>query len=327
MFAQCMVAPSLTKDTGGIMYDWDSPRTVIPLVVGILGLIAFGCHIMMSHKYSRCDPLMRPNLFKSLTGLSAFFATVIHGIIIWCLAYYVPLYHEIRGASPLGAGVALLPFTGTVAPSAVVVGLLIAKTGKYRASIWIGWVLLPLSLGLMVLLKRDTKTYEWVLIYLVGGMGLGILYSAQAFAAQASASSADLPFAASMYAFCRSLGQCIGVAVGGVTFQNALKKEIEKSDEYASKASEWAKDASALVQVVKRLTPDMQSMKDTIINGYVKGLRTVWVVLCILACIALVVSVLGVKSKTLDREHETEQGLVDPSEQRKKESSAADTNV
>lgn len=322
-----MVVPSLTQDTGGIMYDWTSPRTVIPLVVGVLGLIGFGCHIMMSHKYSGCDPLMRPSLFKSLTGLSAFFATIVHGIVIWCLAYYVPLYHEIRGASPLGAGVAILPFTGTVAPSAVIVGLLIAKTGRYRPHIWVGWVLLPLSLGLMMLLERDTPTYEWVLIYLVGGLGLGILYSAQAFAAQASASNADLPFASSMYAFCRSLGQCIGVAIGGVTFQNSLKKELEKSEEFSSKASEWAKDASALVQVVKRLTPEMQAMKDTIVNGYVKGLKTVWLTLCILACVALVVSVLGVKSKSLDRELETEQGWVDPSQRPKKKSSTPDENV
>lgn len=309
------------------MYDWSSPRTVVPLVVGIFGIIGFGCHIMVSHKFFRCDPLIRPSLFKSLTALTAFFATIIHGSIAWCLAYYVPLYHEVRGSSPLSAGVAILPFTGTVAPAAVVIGLLIAKNGLYRPYIWLGWVLVPLGLGLMMLLERDTETYEWVLIYLIGGLGLGVLYSAQAFAAQASASNTDLPFAASMYAFCRSLGQCIGVALGGVTFQNAFQKQVEKSDQFADKANEWARDASALVQVVKRLTPDMKAMQDTIVDGYVKGLRTVWMVLCILSGIALVVSVLGVKSKSLDRELETDQGLVDPSSRQTKDLATPGTEV
>ena len=68
-----------------------------------------------------------------------------------------------------------------------------------------------------------------LVIFMMVGLGLGILYSAQAFATQASASNADLPFSAGMYAFFRSLGQCVGVAVGGVTFQNAFKHEIEKS--------------------------------------------------------------------------------------------------
>ncbi|KAM0557744.1 hypothetical protein ACHAO7_002061 [Fusarium culmorum] len=244
---------------GGIMYDWSNPRTVVPLVFGILGLIAFGVHIKFCRRYSRC--------------------------------------------------VAVLPFTGTVAPAAVVVGLLIAKTGTYRPFIWAGWTLVPLGMGLMMLLEKDTETYKWVLIYLTGGLGLGILYSAQAFAAQASASNSDLPFAASMYAFCRSLGQGIGVAVGGVTFQNEFRKQIEKSTEFALKADEWAKDASALVQIVKKSPASMQLMRDTIINGYIKGLRTVWMVLTLVACVALVVSLVGVKAKSLDRKFETEHEL------------------
>ncbi|KAF4339242.1 multidrug transporter [Fusarium beomiforme] len=294
---------------GGIMYKWSSPRTVIPIVFGTLGLVAFGFHIKFCRKYSRCDPLLRPSLFTSLTALSAYFATVIHGITVWCLLYYVPLYHEVRGSSTIAAGVAVMPFTGTVAPAAVVIGLLIAKTGTYRPFIWAGWVLVPLGMGLMILLEKETATFKWVLIYLTGGLGLGILYSAQAFAAQASASNSDLPFAASFYAFCRSLGQGIGVAVGGVTFQNEFRKNIGKSPEFASRADEWAKDASALVQILKKLPPNMQLMKNTVINAYIKGLRTVWLVLTLLACTALLMSLVCVKAKSLDRKFETEHAL------------------
>ncbi|SPJ74421.1 related to putative multidrug transporter [Fusarium torulosum] len=312
---------------GGIMYDWSNPRTVVPLIFGILGLVAFGFHIKFCRKYSRCDPLLRPSLFTSLTALSAYFATIIHGTIVWCLVYYVPLYHEVRGSSPITAGVAVLPFTGTVAPAAVVVGLLIAKTGAYRPFIWAGWVLVPLGMGLMMLLERDTETFRWVLIYLTGGLGLGILYSAQSFAAQAAASNSDLPFAASLYAFCRSLGQGIGVAIGGVTFQNQFRKQIDKSAVFASKADEWAKDASALVQVIKKSPAGMQLMKDTIIDGYIKGLRMVWLVMTLLACVALVVSLICVKAKSLDRKFETEHELDQGALEEKNKKSAAELNV
>ncbi|KAF5724077.1 multidrug transporter [Fusarium mundagurra] len=312
---------------GGIMYDWSSPRTVIPLIFGIVGLISFGLHIKFCRKYSRCDPLLRPSLFTSLTALSAYFATVIHGITVWCLLYYVPLYHEVRGSSPITAGVAVMPFTGTVAPAAVIVGLMIAKTGTYRPFIWTGWILVPIGIGLMLLLDDHTETYKWVLIYLTGGLGLGILYSAQAFAAQASASNSDLPFAASFYAFCRSLGQGIGVAVGGVAFQNKFRKQLEKSPEFASKANEWAKDASALVQILKKPPSSMQLMKETIIDGYIKGLRTVWLVLTLLACFALLVSLVCVKAKSLDRKFETEHALVQADPKEKKIQGVAEVNV
>jgi hypothetical protein len=309
------------------MYDWSNPRTVVPLIFGILGLVVFGFHIKFCRKYSRCDPLLRPSLFTSLTALSAYFATIIHGTIVWCLVYYVPLYHEVRGSSPITAGVAVLPFTGTVAPAAVVVGLLIAKTGAYRPFVWAGWVLVPLGMGLMMLLERDTETFRWVLIYLTGGLGLGILYSAQSFAAQAAASNSNLPFAASLYAFCRSLGQGIGVAIGGVTFQNQFRKQIEKSAVFASKADEWAKDASALVQVIKKSPASMQLMKDTIIDGYIKSLRMVWLVMTLLACVALVVSLICVKAKSLDRKFETDHELDQGALEEKNKKSAAELNV
>ncbi|KAF5677962.1 multidrug transporter [Fusarium heterosporum] len=312
---------------GGVMYNWSNPRTIVPLICGILGLVGFGFHIKFCRKYSRCDPLLRPSLFTSLTALSAYFATIIHGIIVWCLVYYVPLYHEVRGSSPIASGVAVLPFTGTVAPAAVVVGLLIAKTGIYRPFVWAGWVLVPLGMGLMMLLERDTETFRWVLIYLTGGLGLGILYSAQSFAAQASASNSDLPFAASLYAFCRSLGQGIGVAIGGVTFQNQFRKQIEKSPEFANKAEEWAKDASALIQVIKKSPASMQLMKDTIIDGYIKGLRTVWLVMTLLACVALLVSLICVKAKSLDRKFETEHELHQGTVEEKNAVTCSERNV
>jgi hypothetical protein len=298
--------------SGGVLYAWSAWQTVLPLVLGIVGLIIFGLHTVYSSKYSKCDPLIRPSLFASISGLTAYFATVVHGIIVWCALYYIPLYSLIaKETTPVLAGISTTPYMATVAPSAAIVGLLITKYGKYRNFIWVGWVFITLGFGLNMLLERDTPTWKWVIIYLVGGTGLGILYSAQAFATQASASNADLPFSASMYAFCRNLGQCIGVAVGGVTFQNAFRKEIEKSDKFAKYAEELASDAVALVEIVKTLGDTMKDMKDVIVVGYVDALRVVWMVMCILAAVGLALVLLGIKDKNLDRELETDQGLVD----------------
>lgn len=311
LFVGSLTSVLVPLSWGGVMYDWSSPRTAAPLVVGFVGLVAFGFHIMNSSRYSRCDPLIRPTLFTSLTSITGYCITVVHGIIAWCLLYYVPMYQEVRGASPLDAGIALLPFTATVAPGAIVVGLLVTKTGLYRPYLWGGWFFVPIGLGLLMLLDEHTPTWKWIVVYLTGGIGLGGLYSAQAFVCQAGASNADVPFAAALYAFSRNLGQAIGVAVGGVTFQNRFQQRLRENPEFADKASEWSKNASALVEVIRELPASMDAMKEAIVDGYMESLRTVWLVLCVLASVALVAAVVLVKHKSLDREFETEHGLVE----------------
>jgi hypothetical protein len=160
----------------------------------------------------------------------------------------------------------------------------------------------------MILLKENTTTPQWIFINLVGGTGGGILYSAQSFAVQASASNADLPFAGAMYFFFRSFGQTFGVAVGGVIFQNRLKETLLSSSNsiLVANAEAWARDASALVEVIKAL-PD-GAVKQDIVIAYVDSLRVIWEVMCALAGVMFILSLVFTKDISLDRELETDQG-------------------
>jgi hypothetical protein len=220
----------------------------------------------------------------------------------------------------------MFPLTFTTAPAAVVVGLVIAKTGKYRPSIvssthhrylldqilttpkWVGWFLLVIGLGVMILLKETTTTPQWIFLTLVSGTGGGILYSAQSFAVQASASNADLPFAGAMYSFFRSFGQTFGVAVGGVIFQNRLKETLLNSSNVilVANAEDWARDASALVEVIKALPEG--PVKAEIVVAYVDSLRVIWEAMCALAGVMFILSLVFTKDISLDRELETDQG-------------------
>lgn len=126
-------------------------------------------------------------------------------MLVWSLLYYMPIYFEVaKGYNPILSGVAIFPFTFTTAPAAVVIGLVITKTGRYRPSLWTGWLMTTIGMGLLILLKQSTVTSSWVFLSLVPGCGMGILFSAQGFAAQASVSNADLPFAGAMYVACSS---------------------------------------------------------------------------------------------------------------------------
>jgi hypothetical protein len=114
------------------MFDWSSWHTVAPLVIGATGIIVF----VLYSKYISTEPLIRGSIFTTSTAKAGYFGTVIHGILTWSILFYLPLYYEVaKTMGPTDAGIAMFPLTFTTAPAAVVVGLVIAKTGKYRPSI------------------------------------------------------------------------------------------------------------------------------------------------------------------------------------------------
>lgn len=114
------------------MYDWNSWRTVVPVVIGVLGIVGF----LVYSKYISPEPLIRGSIFSTSTAKVGYLGTFFHGIFLWSMLYYLPLYYEVaKDFGPTKAGVAMFPQTFTTAPAAVVVGLVIAKTGKYRPSI------------------------------------------------------------------------------------------------------------------------------------------------------------------------------------------------
>jgi MFS family permease len=219
----------------------------------------------------------------------------------------MPLYYEaVKGYSPIISGVALFPDTFTVAPLAVVTGILITVTGHYRWAVWSGWALIVLGAGLLVLLEVDTSIPAWIFLTMVSGVGLGILFPSMQFSLQAATTNKDMGFAVAMFSFFRTFGSAIGVAIGGVIFQNQMAKKLRAYPKFASQANELAKDAAALVQIINA-TPEGQDKLD-LRTAYVDSVRVIFIVLCAFGGVALV-STFFIKSYDLNRALETEQGF------------------
>lgn len=304
LFVGSMTSFLIPLTWGGVMYSWSSWRTLVPLLVGALGLVAF-CFF---EAYVAPEPLLRLSVFANRSANIAYLTTTLHGMILWCILYYQPLYFEaVKGYSPVVSGVALFPATFTVAPMAVVTGLLITKTAAYRWSVWLGWAVSVLGLGLLILLDVDTTIPQWIFIDLVSGIGLGILFPSLQFALQAASSGKDMAFAVAMFVFFRSFGQALGVAIGGVIFQNQMVKKLQAYPAYASQASELAKDAAALVEIIKNTASGEGKLE--LKTAYTDSLRTVYIVLTALAGFCLIAS-LFIKSYDINVGLETEQGLI-----------------
>ena len=290
-------------------YAWTSPRTLVPLIIGAIGLIAFVAY----EEYVAKEPLIPLVIFKNRTNLASYLGTVLHGIILWCILYYLPLYYEaVKGYTPIVSGVALFPETFTVAPAAMVTGFLITKYGRYRWAIWSGWVLTTVGSGILYLLDVNTSIVAWIFLNLVSGVGMGMLFPSMTFSIQAATENKDLAFAVAMFSFFRAFGQTIGVAIGGTIFQNEMKRKLSAYPLLAPMATEYSKDASSLVQIIKSMSKVGEEgiTRAQLVQSYADSLKTVWIVMCALAGVAGLAS-MAIRGLDINRALETEQGFRD----------------
>lgn len=287
----------------------------MPLIIGIFGLAGF----VLYEEYVASEPLIPLAVFKNRSAAVNYTGTVLHGMILWCLLYYEPLYYEtVKGYSPIISGISIFPETFTVAPVAVVTGILVTITGRYRWALWSGWFLTTLGIGILYLLDRDTSIVAWVFLNLVPGIGMGLLFPSMAFSIQAASTNKDLAFAVAMFSFFRAFGQAIGVAIGGSVFQNQMKKKLLAYPGLASKAEEYSRDASSLVQIIKKLPPDIT--KTQLIQSYADSLKVVWITMCGMAAFALILS-LFTEGLDLNKPLETDQGFrdeIEPADEEKR---------
>jgi MFS family permease len=289
---------------GGVMYSWSSWHTLVPLILGIGGLVGFSVYEAMIAS----QPLIPVVIFNNRTVAVNYVGCILHGIILWSIVYYLPLYYEgVLGYSPVIAGVAVFPECLTVAPISVIVGITAAKTGSYRWALWSGWPISTLGLGVLYLLDAQTSIAKWVFLNLVPGIGLGILYPSVMLAVQAAAHREYLSISVTMTSFFRVLGQAVGVAIGGVVFQNRIKSEFHSHHELGRVAEEYAQDASSLVQYIKSL-PVHSDERHIIESLYAKALSIVWAVVCGVAVLGLLTSLLS-KAYTMSQAFNSDQGI------------------
>lgn len=188
----------------------------------------------------------------------------------------------------------------------VIVGVLVAKTGHYRWSLWTGWTLATFGTGLLYLLKPSSSIPQWVFLNFPASMGAGMLFPSMGLGIQAASHPSDAGHAAAFYAFDRVFGQAMGVAIAGVVFQNRIKENLLGYEGLNDMADAYSKDATALVGVIKGMQDGV--LKDQLKDAYASALGTVWLVMCALSGAALV-SCFLVGGYSLEVEHRTLQGL------------------
>ncbi|KAJ0108528.1 Major facilitator superfamily general substrate transporter [Diaporthe amygdali] len=203
---------------GGTLYQWSSGRIIAPLVIGLLGLVAF---IGFESLNFVIEPVVPPRLFANRTSATVFAVTFLNSALLYWMLYFLPVYFQtILGSSPARSGVQLLPSIIVAIPAAIMAVLLLTKFGKYKPLHLAGFALNTIGLGLFTLLDKDSSTAEWVIFQIIAAGGSGFVLNTLLPACQTPLAESDQAAATATWSFVRSFGNIWGVAIPAAIFNS-----------------------------------------------------------------------------------------------------------
>lgn len=292
---------------GGTKFSWSSWNIIVPLVVGFIGLGAFGLY--ETSKFA-VEPTTPPHLFKSRTTVTAFFLTFMHAMLSFWIIYFLPVYFQgVLQVSPSRSGVLLLPTVVTLVPGALLSGVILTKFGRYKPLHIMGFALMTIGIGLFILLNTNSNLGIYIVLQIIAGIGNGLVLSTLLTAVQAPLTDKDTALSAGTWAFIRSFGTIWGVSIPAAIF-NSRASSLSHGV-----VNEVARKALAGGEAYSHATRDFLSTLDPTTHGQVisvfsGSLRWVWIVATVLSGVSFF-SVFVEEEIELRKEIDTEFGLKD----------------
>lgn len=158
IFILSMVSILIALTYGGTIRPSSSWRTIVPLTLRLAGLVAF--HLYEASGWQK-EPVMPPRLFANRTSAIAFVLVFIHGMALYWVTYFLPVYSQaVLLSSATRSGVQTSPTVIVVLPFVIIAGGLVTSTGRYNPLCIVGFGLQALSVGLLTLLDSNSSTAE-----------------------------------------------------------------------------------------------------------------------------------------------------------------------
>jgi len=238
--ATCIVgaasAVMLVLSLGGKEFAWNSVPTYLFVAAAIV-LTA----LAVAAERRASDPILPPRLFRNRTFLVASAASAAVGMAMFGVMIYFPQYLQIvKGMSPTASGLMTLPMVLGMLAASISSGMLVSRTGKWKAYPVAGMVLVVAGYLVRSRLEVDSGLGMVGFGVMLIGLGLGLSMQILILATQNALARADMAAATSAVSFFRNLGGAVGVAAFGAVMTNRLHSELERMAEEAARRAEQA---------------------------------------------------------------------------------------
>ncbi|MEU6094150.1 MFS transporter [Streptomyces sp. NPDC047079] len=202
----------------GDKYDWLSWQTYTM----IAGSIVLGA-IFVFIETKAAEPIIPLRLFRNRTITLSSLASLFVGVAMFTGTVFFAQYFQLaRDKSPTMSGVLTIPMIGGLFVSSTVSGQIITKTGKWKAWLVSGGVLVTAGLALLGTIRYDTAYWEMAVFMALMGLGIGMMMQNLVLSTQNQVAPTDLGSASSTVTFFRSLGGAIGVSALGAVMAHRI---------------------------------------------------------------------------------------------------------
>jgi EmrB/QacA subfamily drug resistance transporter len=213
----------LATSLGGNSYAWGSTMIVGLGIGGVLALVAFVFAERRAREAVLPLRLLANGVF-SVTGAVGF----VVGFALFGAVTYLPLFLQVvKGASPTGSGLQLVPLMAGLLITSIASGQVITRTGRYKAFPIAGTAVMTLGLFLLSTMSTTSSQLTIFAFMFVLGLGLGMVMQVLVLAVQNAVEYSDLGVATSGATLFRSIGGSLGTAVLGAIFSNRLSSQLK----------------------------------------------------------------------------------------------------
>ncbi|HMI47063.1 MAG TPA: MFS transporter [Gemmatimonadaceae bacterium] len=281
LLAVVLSSITLLADLGGTAYPWSSPMCIGLIAVSLLSLLLF---IAVERKAT--EPILPLRLFQRQTFVVTSVVGLIVGFALFGSVTYFPLYLQIvKGVSPTGSGIQMVPMMGGMLVTSILSGQLISRTGRYKIFPVLGTAVMTAGLFLLSRLTPDTTNATASLLMLVLGIGLGMVMQVLVIAVQNDTDYKDLGVATSGATLFRLIGGSLGTAILGAIFAARLSANLLQLLPPGSGATAAGRNMS--VQALLQLP---SSTRAAYAAAFTASLDTVFLVAAIVCGIGFVVT-------------------------------------
>jgi EmrB/QacA subfamily drug resistance transporter len=207
---------------GGATYSWHSSLILGLIAATVLLTLAF---VAVERRVS--EPVIPLRLFRDRTFDVASGVSFIIGLAMFGSIIYLPLFLQlVTGVSATNSGLLMLPLMGGLLGASMVSGIVISRTGRYKAFPVAGTAIATLGVFLLSTMNAHTARLVASAWMVVLGIGIGLVMQVMVLVTQNSVDRSDLGVATATVSFFRSVGGSVGVAVFGAIFTAHLTRNI-----------------------------------------------------------------------------------------------------
>jgi EmrB/QacA subfamily drug resistance transporter len=206
----------------GNAWGWGSPAIVALLGVSVAAMVGFA-----SVETRSPEPMVDFTFFRSKSFLGANLVAFIVSFAMLAMFFFLALYMQnIKGYSPLQAGVRFLPSTAVIIFAGPIAGRLTDRIGP-KPLMTLGLLVVSGSLFWQGHLSPDTSYGFLVGAFVLMGLGMGLVMSPMSTAAMNAVEHTKAGVASGILSMSRMVGGTFGVAAMGALVSGLGKGKLD----------------------------------------------------------------------------------------------------